>query len=61
MDSYRLVGRHAGRLFKGEPVAELPVGEPRKFEPDHQPQNRSRALGLTVPPNLLAIADEVIE
>ncbi len=60
MDSYRLVGRHAGRILNGEPVAELPVGEPRKFELFVNLET-ARVLRLTVPAAILGSADEVIE
>jgi len=60
MDSYRLVGLQAGRLLKGEPVAELPVGEPRKFELIVNLKT-AKALHLTVPASILGSADEVIE
>jgi putative ABC transport system substrate-binding protein len=60
LDSYRLVGRLAGRLLKGEPVAELPVGEPVKFELVVNLKT-ARALRLIVPASILGRADEVIE
>ena len=60
MDSYRLVGLNAGRLLKGQPVAELPVGEPRKFELIVNLKT-AKALHLTVPASILGTADEVIE
>lgn len=60
IDSYRLVGRQAGRLLKGEPVAQLPVAEPRKFELIVN-LKAAKALHLTVPASILGSADEVIE
>jgi putative ABC transport system substrate-binding protein len=60
MESYRQVGRHAGRLLRGEPVAELPVGEPRKFELIVNLKT-AKAHHLTVPASILGNADEVIE
>jgi ABC-type uncharacterized transport system substrate-binding protein len=60
MDSYRLVGLQAGRILKGEPVAELPVIEPRKFDLIVNLKT-AKALNLIVPASILGSADEVIE
>jgi putative ABC transport system substrate-binding protein len=60
MDSYRLVGRQAGRILKGEPVAEFAVIEPKKFDLIVNLKT-AKALNLVVPASILASADEVIE